>query len=605
MGLKYFNLPTLALVVLSLACVPAFGQPDGESKPRPEYPRPQMVRQQWLNLNGAWEFEIDRSMSGENKDYHLGAPFSKTITVPFCPESRLSGIGEKDFMQCVWYRKKFEVPEDWLGGGGKVLLHFGAVDYEATVWVNGERAGTHRGGYTPFTFEISKLLKEDNNTLTVRCYDDTRGELQPKGKQSRKFSSYKCYYTRTTGIWQTVWLEPVPAAYLRSFKLFPDSDQGRLTIQARCEGAGPGMVLKATARAGNKRVGAARATALGPAVLSMDLSKTHLWEPGDPFLYDLEFTLEKDGKTIDRVGSYFGLRKVSIDGRRVRINDKPVFQRLVLDQGFYPDGIYTAPTDEALRNDIEISLGLGFNGARCHQKVFEPRFFYWADRLGYLVWDEFPNWGLNHSLPQALENVLSEWLEVLERDFNHPSIICWTPFNETPADQNPELLRLVYQATKAVDTTRPVMDTSGYIHVETDIYSVHCYTQDPVKFASFFKDLFIKGKPWQNYPEYDAPYSGQPYIVDEYGGIWWNPGQKDEKSWGYGNRPKTEQEFLSRYRVLTETLLSNPDMFGFCYTQLYDIEQEVNGLYTYDRKPKFEPRLIREINSRPAAYERE
>ena len=237
--------------------------------------------------------------------------------------------------------------------------------------------------------------------------------------------------------------------------------------------------------------------------------------------------------------------------------------------------------------------------------MFEPRFFYWAVRLGYLVWNEFPNWGMDHSHPRALESMLPQWLEVLKRDFNHPSIVGWTPFNETPSSQNPELVRLIYRATKAVDPTRPVMDTSGFVHVETDIYSVHSYQGDTARFAAQFEPFKTGEDPWRSHPEHQAPYLGQPYFVSEYGGIWWNPGQRDDQAWGYGDRPTTEEEFLDKYRALTETLLFHPRMFGFCYTQLYDIEQEVNGLYTYDRRPKFDPRLIREINSQPAAIEQE
>jgi len=594
----------LALLSLSFSELTVAQEPgENAGQPRPEYPRPQMVRSDWMNLNGEWEFELDLSNSGLEKEFHRGAPFSRKITVPFCPESELSGIGEKDFMLCVWYRRSFTLPEKWLTK--RILLHFGAVDYEAAVWVNGEPAGSHRGGYTPFTFEISDLLKPGENTLVVRAYDDNRGDLQPLGKQCRRYASYGVRYTRTTGIWQTVWLEPVSRSYLGSFRLYPDADRGRVTIQAEVEGPTEGLTLKAGVTASGRTVGRAGVSARGPAAFEITLSERHLWEPGNPFLYGLEFSLEKDGKQVDLVKSYFGLRKVSIEGRKVLLNNKPVFQRLVLDQGFYPDGIYTAPDDAALRKDIEISQALGFNGARLHQKVFEPRFLYWADRLGYLVWGEFPNWGMDHSHPRALETMLPQWLEVLERDFNHPSIIIWTPFNETPRTQNPEFLRNIYRVTKAVDPTRPVNDTSGYIHVETDIFSVHCYQGDPEKFHSNFEEFKTSEKIWQNRPEHDSPYLGQPYIVDEYGGIWWNPGQIDKKSWGYGNRPKTEKEFLDRYRALTETLLFHPRMFGFCYTQLYDIEQEVNGLYTYERRPKFDPRLIREINTQPAAIERE
>lgn len=573
-----------------------------ESFPRPEYPRPQMIREEWLNLNGQWEFELDPGLSGEERYLQLGKPLRKTIIVPFCPESSLSGIGERDFMPCVWYRRSFILPDNWKER--LVLLHFGAVDYETSVWVNGKLAGTHRGGYSSFSFEITSFLKKGENYIVVRAVDNTRSNLQPGGKQSQKYESHGCRYTRVTGIWQTVWLEVVPPTYIRWFRLYPDIDQGKLTIHASADGDTEGFILHTRIFASNKKVGEARVPAYGPTIFTVDLSKIHLWEPENPFLYDLEFSLEKDGKQVDLVKSYSGLRKIHIQDKKVLINNKPIFQRLVLDQGYYPDGIYTAPDDEALKRDIELSMAMGFNGARLHQKVFEPRFLYWADHLGYLVWGEYPNWGIDHSHPEALERVLNEWIEVLGRDFNHPSIIGWCPFNETSASQNPNLLRSTYRLTKMIDPTRPVIDTSGYIHVETDIYDCHNYEQDPHKFASYFSDLTRSEKVWVKYPEKNAPYRGQPYFVSEYGGIWWNPDQSDEKDWGYGTRPKTEKEFLERYRALTEILLSHPGMFGFCYTQLYDIEQEVNGLYSYDRHPKFDPKFIREINSQRAAIEK-
>ena len=359
---------------------------DQKGIPRAEYPRPQMVRQEWINLNGRWEFEIDSGLSGEARGLHQGGVFSRQIKVPFCPKSALSGVGEKDFMPCVWYRRRCALPAGWQGK--RVLLHFGAVDYEATVWVNGEKAGSHRGGYSSFSLEITALLREGENELVVRALDDTRSPLQPSGKQSPQFNSYACLYTRTTGIWQTVWLEAVPQTYLASFHLYPDLDQGKLTVQSRVEGARAGMVLHCRAKAEGKMAGEVGLGAHGFLFFSLELARVRAWEPEDTFLYDLEFVLEREGEEVDRVQSYFGLRKVHIEGTKVLINDRPLFQRLILDQGFYPDGIYTAPSDDALRRDIELSMAMGFNGARLHEKVFEPRFLHWADRLGYLVWGE-------------------------------------------------------------------------------------------------------------------------------------------------------------------------------------------------------------------------
>jgi len=570
--------------------------------PRPEHPDPQLERAEWQNLNGQWEFEYDPGLSGEERGMqNSGAVYSKNISVPFCPESRLSGIANTDFLPCVWYRRTISLPEGWQDK--RVLLHFGAADYDTKVWLDGELIGEHRGGYTPFVFELTGKIKSGGSTLTVRCKDDTRSGLQPKGKQCSEFHSSGCDYTRTTGIWQTVWLEAVGSAYIESFRVYPDIAAGAASFAVKVESAVSGTILRTTVLAGGKKLTESRTPAGQSAPFTVRIPKPRLWQLTDPFLYDLEFALEKDGRTIDRVKSYFGLREVKVEGINVLLNGRKVFQRLVLDQGFYPEGIYTAPSDDDLRRDIELSQAVGFNGARLHQKVFEPRFLYWADRLGYLCWGEFPNWGLDHSNPAVLGRMLPEWLTVLERDFNHPALIMWTPFNETPRSQDPWLLRNIYLTTKSIDPTRPVHDVSGFRHVQTDIYSVHNYEGDPDKFAALFEPFKTGGAPWIFDPDYDAPFAGQPYIVDEYGGIWWNPGQSGGPAWGYGNRPRSVEEYIERYRRLTGALLDNPKMFGFCYTQLYDIEQEVNGIYTYERKPKFDSAVLKAINSRRAAYE--
>lgn len=579
--------------------------------PRPEHPMPQMVRGEWQNLNGSWQFEIDYGKSGKERGWHQEEhALARTIAVPFCPESELSGIGHKDFMPAVWYKRSFEIPQNWRPG--RTLLHFGAVDYEATVWVNGRIVGTHRGGYSSFSFDITDALREGVNTVTVCAEDDVRSGLQPRGKQSGRYYSHGCDYTRTTGIWQTVWLERVPEAYIRSFRLYPDPDNAQLHIEAALAGPAAGATLKAEAYYAGRAAGNVKAIVSGPSArLTLPLSEVHLWGPGQPNLYDLKLSLlpsGADAAAADEVESYFGLRTLRLDGMAFRINGKSVFQRLVLDQGFYPAGIYTAPTDDDLRKDIEISLGLGFNGARLHEKMFEPRFLYWADRLGYLVWGEHANWGLDITTAKGLERFLPEWLEGVERDFNHPSIVGWCPFNETwdynGARQNDEVLRIVYETTKRLDPTRPVIDTSGNFHVSTDIFDVHDYDQNPETFKARYEPMKTGGEPYNTFPNRQK-YEGQPYFVSEYGGIWWNPGQVGDEGWGYGDRPKSEEEFLRRYEGLTTTLLDNPRMFGFCYTQLYDIEQEVNGLYTYDRKPKFDPAVIRAINTRKAAIEEE
>jgi len=574
--------------------------------PRPEYPRPSLVRPQWLNLNGSWQFEFDPGLSGIERGLPTADSLREEILVPFCPESALSGLQDVDFHPGVWYRRTFVVPADWPQS--RVLLHIGACDHDSTVWINGTLAGSHRGGYTPFTVDITPLLQRGENVVVVHAQDDTRSPWVLSGKQCPDYTSRRCHYTRTTGIWQTVWLEPVPQTYVRNLRLTPLLASRQLLVEAALGGQAQPGTIKAEATLDGTLVARAEARFEGSqAAVVIDLPVVETWTVSRPTLYDLTVTLEPDCGIPDLVQSYFGMRSLSLSDRAILLNGQPLFQRLVLDQGYYPAGIYTAPDDEALKNDILIAQGLGFNGARLHQKLFEPRFLYWADRLGYLVWDEFPNWGLDVSQPRALEVFLPQWLEAIDRDYSHPSIVGWCPFNETQIDQDPGVIRGVYRATKAVDRYRPVIDTSGYQHVETDIYDVHNYEQDPDAFAAAFAPLAAGGEAFRNRPDHDAPYLGQPYFVSEYGGIWWNPGQADEIGWGYGGtsaRPRTPEAFIDRYRRLTDALLDHPRMCAFCYTQLYDIEQEVNGLYTYDRRPKFEPAVFHRINTRTAAIEK-
>ncbi len=574
--------------------------------PRPEYPRPQMVRKEWINLNGEWEFEIDYGNSGKERRLFEKEALSRKIIIPFCPESKLSGIEHKDFMNAVWYRRTFVIPDGWFSK--RTILHFGAVDYKTDVWINNKLVGSHRGGYSSFSFDITDFLKPGENVIFVCAEDDVRSGKQPRGKQSSIYYSKGCDYTRTTGIWQTVWLENVPQLYLSSFKLNPDPDNACVHITADISGVTEPYHLKAQVLYDGRVVGEISCNSTQSQISqTIELSEVHLWEPGCPNLYDLSFLLTADNSELDHVESYFGLRSISWNNKVMSINGKPVFQRLVLDQGFYPDGIYTAPTDEDLKKDIELSMELGFNGARLHQKIFEPRYLYWADKLGYLVWGEHGSWGLNITTPMGLEGFLPEWIEALERDYNHPSIIGWCPFNETwdldGTKQDDEVLHITYQVTKSIDHTRPVIDTSGNYHVITDIFDIHSYEQNVEKFAAKFEPMKADGDVYNNYPDRQT-YAGQPYFVSEYGGIKWDPDQKEKSGWGYGNGPKTMEEFINRYEGLTIALLDNPQICAFCYTQLYDVEQEVNGLYTYERKPKFDPQIIRKINTRKAAIEK-
>ncbi len=568
--------------------------------PRHEHPRPQFRRDHWLNLNGVWEFELDRGNSGAERGFEKqDHVFPSVINVPFCPQSRLSGIEDTDFTSSVWYRRSFVLSDADIEG--RVVLHFGACDYYTTVFVNGQRAGTHKGGYVSFSFDITHFVSSGENILTVHAEDNERDPLIPSGKQSRLFYSHGCDYTRTTGIWQTVWLEFTPKNYISGFRLIPSFENATLTVLADTVGSG---LLRVESSFRGKNTGSVETAASGGQLtLTLDLTEKHSWELGKGGLYDLTFSFGDD-----TVHSYFGLRSIAYRDKKFYLNGKSVFQRLVLDQGFYPDGIYTAPSDEELEADITRSMAMGFNGARLHQKVFEERFLYHADRHGYMVWGEYPNWGLDHTRPDSIYGILPEWLEEVKRDFNHPSIVGWCPFNETwnidGRPQADEVLSTVYLATKAADPTRPCIDTSGNFHVPgyTDIYDVHDYNQEPGEVREHYAYLH-EGR----YTEENGSVRGRqnydnvlPFFVSEYGGIRW---AEDKTGWGYGRGPESEEEFLARLKGLTDVFLDNPYIFAFCYTQLTDVEQEQNGLYTYGRKPKFPPETISQIFSRKAAVE--
>ena len=565
------------------------------SIPRPEYPNPQFARKKWINLNGEWEFEKDPGNSGEARGLQNATVLSGKITVPFCMESKLSGIEDKDFCDAVWYRKVVTLPADFSGSGKRVFLHIGACDYRTTVYVNGKTVGVHIGGYTSFSFDITDCLTDGENVIVIGAQDDVRGQAQPRGKQSSEYASHDCDYTRTTGIWQTVWLESVPTDHIKSFRIIPNPAACSIGIEAALVLKRP-QILTATAFYRGKEVGSAKTkVATTAASLQLDLSELHLWELGKGELYDLTLTFGED-----TVESYFGMRTVESRDGYLYLNDKPVFQRLVLDQGFYTDGIYTAPDEDELIADIQRSMQMGFNGARLHQKIFEPRFLYHCDRLGYMVWEEHGNWGMDLSSGKAWK-FFPEWEEAIERDFNHPAIIGWCPFNETKILRDPDYLRYGYDLTKRLDPTRPVIETSGWYHVAGvgDVIDHHDYDQNPETFRQRYLDV-AKGA--TVFPPKSAP-GVRPTFISEYGGIRWDTENTAENSWGYGNTPKSEAEFLDRFKGLAEALLQNPWISGLCYTQLTDVEQEVNGLYTYSRKPKFDPAFFHAVLSQPAAME--
>lgn len=577
--------------------------------PRSEHPCPNLQRNDWLNLNGSWDFEIDDAKVGMFKQFYDRTELKDRITVPFCPESRLSGLAHTDFMNAVWYHRSVEIPNEWKNK--RILWHIGACDYKTTVFVNGKQAGTHCGGYTSFSFDITDLLYDGVNHLTVYAEDDLRGNRQFSGKQSHALHSNGCFYTRTTGIWQTVWLEAVAPAYILSYKVYPNISEPSATLSVCVNSEALGGRLQVTALYEGRTVaiGETDIVSQHPQVC-LPLKEKHLWDVGCGNLYDLQFTLTTENG-IDRVNGYFGLREVALSKEHgLQINGKTVFGRFVLDQGFYPDGVITAPSDDALQFDIEASMALGFNGARLHQKVFEPRFLYHADTHGYLVWGEAGNWGFDHTDPANVICALPEWMEEVERDFSHPSIIGWCPFNETwdfdGKRHSIPLIDTFYDVTKAMDPTRPVIANSGsFPTTRTDVHDVHDYEQDPQRFRANYAEMengILHDQLDRSYPKRQVYKTELPVFVSEYGGIKWAP-KAEGDSWGYGNSVTTEEEFFQRLRGLTDAILDNPMIFAFCYTQLTDVEQEQNGLLTYDRKWKFPAEKIASIFQRTAAIE--
>ena len=586
-------------MLLCLTLGTAFCTANAVDIPRPEYPRPQFERTDWVNLNGQWTFEMDFGASGEQRGWTNSKGLSKKITVPFCPESELSGIGYTDFIPCVWYQRNINIPAEW--NGKKILLHFGAADYETKVYVDGKMVGEHKGSGSSFNFDITSYVKAGQQAnLVVRVYDNLRGGMQPGGKQCTALYSAGCSYTRVTGIWQTVWMEAVNEQALKNVFAIPDIDQQQLVVRPEFYNEGNDNTLTVEVKDGKKTVAKRTSQASNQSTIVLPIKNAHLWSPEDPYLYDVKYTVKNaQGEVIDEVSSYMGMRKVHISGGYFYLNNKPYFQRLVLDQGYYPDGIWTAPSDEALRQDIEMSKAVGFNGARLHQKVFEERYYYWADKLGYLTWGEEASWVLNINNELAVRNFLTEWAEIVVRDRNHPSLVTWTPLNETWNATPGVYVRFVndlYALTKAIDPTRPINDASGDSHVKTDIWSVHDYTREPDKLIA---NHTIKAgvEPYRNMKGKDflSNYAGQPYMVDEFGGLPWIPKEERANSWGYGANIDTVEEFYSILEKEIDALKACKHVVGFCYTQITDVEQEKNGIYYYNRKPKFDTARVKAI----------
>jgi beta-galactosidase/beta-glucuronidase len=590
-------------LILLFAATPIIA---AESVPRPEFPQPQFEREQWLNLNGSWEFAFDDNNHGLTEDWAAGGKaFSRHITVPFCFESKLSGIADTSFHPWVWYRRSITIPADWKGR--RIVLHFGAVDYRAIVWINGGRAGQHEGGNVPFQFDITDMLKPGANTITVRAEDPPTDRYIPRGKQYWEPKSAGIFYTRTSGIWQTVWLEAVGDSYLLRVRTTPSLD-GAVRFDASIAHPASGLEFVAKIRYEGTDVAQSSARVEGPRAGAIALiSDPKLWSPRRPRLYDVTFELRRGSTVVDRVSSYFGYRSVTAENGRVILNRDTIFLKFVLDQGYWPESILTPPSDEAIQYDIRMTQAMGFNGARKHQKLEDPRYLYWADKMGFLVSSEMANAYLFDD--GYVERFTREWMEAVERDYNHPSIIIWVPINESwgvpdlsdPRQQNH--LKSLYALTHSMDATRLVIDNEGWQHTGmTDLFALHDYARTGELLSERYKDL---GKPGLHVPNDDvaplvpgATYNGSPFYLSEFGGIAFIPPGHDvpKEAWGYSGVEKTAESAMERLRGLYQAIARAPAWAGLCYTQLTDVEQEINGLMTYDRKPKFDPKAIKDIN---------
>ena len=569
--------------------------------PRAEFPQPQFERKDWQNLNGRWEFEFDDANAGLAENWASGRhKFGRNITVPYCFESKLSGVADTAFHPYVWYRRTLTIPN---GKQGRVLLHFGAVNYWASVWINGELVGKHEGGHVPFAFDITNLLKTGDNAIVVRSETAPTDRYIPRGKQYWAPKSAGIFYTRTSGIWQTVWLEYVPATYLESVRISSD-DQGETRIYALVHNPQPGLELQTTVSLDGKAVAQTSVAAQETRVTALlSVNNPRLWSPQSPVLYQVSFTLG-----ADKVESYTGFRSVRIENDRVTLNGRSIFLKFVLDQGYWPDSILTPPTDDAIQYDIRMTKEMGFNGARKHQKLEDPRWLYWADKMGLLVSSEMAN--AQSFDDAAVERFSKEWMAALDRDYNHPSIVLWVPINESwgvpnlrdPRQQN--YLKQLYTLSHALDSTRPVIDNDGWEHTDmTDLFAIHDYARSGELLYEKYQDL---GKPGAGVPNNGRPslapgykYNGTPVVLSEFGGIAFIPPGHDvpPEAWGYSGVEKTEPDVLNRLRGLYQAIARIPGFAGLCYTQLTDVEQEINGLLTYDRKPKFPTASVREINA--------
>ena len=588
--------------------------------PRPEHPRPDFMRDTFSNLNGVWQFAFDDADVGLTEGwYKPGYPLERTITVPFCYQSEASGIGPTDEIHPIlWYRRSFTVPEEMKGR--KILLKFGAVDFEAKVYVNGHAVGGHKGGYTPFELDITPFLMDRENDLCVRVVDRP-DPIQPRGKQYWKQGLWACLYTASSGIWQTVYLEAASDLRLDYVHVTPDIDRGLASVEILLNRVPDREVtLSLDVQLDGKKIRKVTTSTVNRNVtvtIDMDTRDTFspvaLWTPNHPMLYDLRVQVWDEKEKLDQVDTYFGMRKIEVRDGIVYLNNDRLYQRLILDQGYWPDTMITPPSDEAIRKDLEWTKKFGFNGARKHQKIEDPRYYYWADKMGVLVWGEVPS--PFAYTDETVENLSATLLEFIRRDFNHPCIITWVPLNESwgvPQIVSNERQRMtasmLYYMTKAADGTRLCSGNDGWEQVHTDICGLHDYTDNRAKLENHFADRnFIEKQTCDGRRAYADGFSctgKEAFMVTEYGGIALaNIGIQGEmggmQTWGYHGKETDEEAFFARYEACTEAVIQIPFCQGYCYTQLTDVMQEINGLLTPDRKPKMDVERLRKQNYDP------
>lgn len=577
---------------------------------RNEYPRPNFERKSWLNLNGDWNFEYDDNNEGLKNKWYENSKFSRKIIVPYVFQSELSGINEQEIHDIVWYSKDINIPEEYKNK--RLILNFGAVDYKADVWVNGEHLINHEGGHVPFSVEITDVLKDKDNKLVVRAEDYTYDLELPRGKQYWKDKSEGIFYTRATGIWQTVWLEAVGENYLKNTWITPDLDNKKVFIEYELDRVTENTYLDVTISLRGKvliqdRISIINGRGKRDFWLDQNITKdwnhqeAWTWTPENPVLFDISFKVIVDNECIDEVNSYFGLRKVSIVSGKFMLNNRPYFQKLLLDQGYWEKSLLTAPSDEDFIKDIKLSKAMGFNGVRKHQKIEDPRYLYWADKLGFIVWGEIAS-AYNYSRTYV-NRITREWMEMIKRDYNHPCIVAWTPLNESWGvecimnNKNEQAHSAsMYWLTKSLDQTRPVISNDGWDHTKTDLLTIHDYEwrSEVLKERYSTLDNIINSTPsGRTLVAQGWKYEGQPIIVSEMGGISYQ--KSNWKGWGYSSA-SSDEDFVKRYYNVVSPLLESPLVQGFIYTQITDVEQEINGLLTYKREPKVDIKIIKAIN---------